>query len=271
MNGVSHKLTRRPASVAKLAITSVGFLVCCMTSFSQEVTWSSLSGRFLVDGPLPQVEPIDLGRDSCCIKANPADQRWLVGENQGIANVVISLRTSSRVEAPLPSKEVIPKEPMVLTNKGCSFSPRIVLLRTGQTLRITNEDPTTHNVAATLGRNASFNLVLPPKDFRDLPMKSAERKPLPVACNIHPYMRGYLSIRDDPYIAVSDSQGRFQIDPLPTGNWEFQLWHEGRYLPDARLVLNGQTKLTDARGRISLEIEPTKPLDLGDILIKPHN
>lgn len=269
MNGVSH-------NVVRLSIWSL-FCFClmpnCLALAADETNWPSLSGRVVIEGPVPKTEPLDLGRDSCCIEAKPTDQRWLVGAKGGLANVVISLKASSRVALPLPSDEpsdeTLSDEPIVLTNRGCSFSPRIILLRSGQTLRIANEDPTTHNVAATLGRNASFNLVLPPEDHRDLLMEYPERKPMPVACNIHPYMRGYVSVRNDPYVAITNTEGNFVINKVPTGTWEFQFWHEGRYLPGVSFVSNGKEYETDARGRIRLEIEPGKPLDLGDLRMKP--
>ncbi len=39
-------------------------------------------------------------------------------------------------------------------------------------------------------------------------------------------MRGWLLVRDTPYMAVTDQQGRFQIKGLPVGQWEFAFWHE---------------------------------------------
>ncbi len=267
MNGESHNLIL----LSTRWLIGCCLLTSCLTSIGEEPSWAMLTGRVLIEGPTPEAKPFDLGRDSCCIDAKPTDQRWLIGPEGGLANVVISLKASARTKVPLPTGDSISNKPIVLTNTGCSFSPRIVLLRSGQTLRIVNDDPTTHNVAATLGRNASFNLVLPPKDHRDLPMEFPERKPLPIACNIHPYMRGYVSVRSDPYIAITDSDGKFTIDPVPSGNWEFQFWHEGRYLPTAKFEFNGKPLQSDTRGRVRLEIQAGKANSLGSIRLRIDN
>ena len=53
-----------------------------------------------------------------------------------------------------------------------------------------------------------------------------ERLPGLVDCNIHPWMKGYLLVRDNPYMAVTGNDGSFLIANLPAGEWEFQAWHE---------------------------------------------
>lgn len=39
-------------------------------------------------------------------------------------------------------------------------------------------------------------------------------------------MRGYLILRDNPYMAVSDVDGKFIIRKLPVGTHKFRVWHE---------------------------------------------
>ncbi len=50
--------------------------------------------------------------------------------------------------------------------------------------------------------------------------------PTPVTCNIHPWMKGYVVAKDNPYMAVSKPDGTFEIKDLPGGELEFQAWHE---------------------------------------------
>lgn len=46
-----------------------------------------------------------------------------------------------------------------------------------------------------------------------------------LGCNIHDWMVGYVYVTDDPWFAVSDEQGRLNIDQLPAGNYSISLWH----------------------------------------------
>ncbi|MEO1496686.1 MAG: hypothetical protein AAFV43_06005 [Planctomycetota bacterium] len=215
-----------------------------------------ITGRFLVVGETPQPARLDPGRDACCREAGPIDESLLVGPEGGLANLVVWV--VSEVGTP---PRAAGAEPLVLTNAGCAFQPRVVLARVGQTLTLANDDPTTHNVNATFRRNASFNVVLEPNGRRDFLLDKVEPKPGPVACNIHPFMRSWVLVRDDPYFAVTTADGRFAIsEGLPAGRIRLQMWHEGRYLAGVSTV-HGET---DRRGR--LEIDPVEgPQDLGVI------
>jgi len=85
---------------------------------------------------------------------------------------------------------------------------------------------------------------------------------MPMACNIHPWMRGYLLLRSNPYMAKTDTDGRFTIENLPVGRHVFRLWHErvgylrnvtmGSLAVDSKgrltvTIRKGQNELTDAR------------------------
>ena len=80
-----------------------------------------------------------------------------------------------------------------------------------------------------------------------------ETLPTRVVCNIHPWMLGYVLIRDNPYMAKTDATGKFTIKNLPVGKWQFQVWHErAGYLQNATIA--GK----DAgwkRGRFEIEIK----------------
>jgi len=49
---------------------------------------------------------------------------------------------------------------------------------------------------------------------------------IPVKCNVHPWMRSYVSVFKHPYFSVSDQSGAFTIKGLPAGNYTVSAWHE---------------------------------------------
>jgi len=64
---------------------------------------------------------------------------FVVGADGAFANVLVN------VDGSFPNTAV-PTTPVVLNQKDCMYVPRVLGARTGQTLQVTNEDPTDHNV-----------------------------------------------------------------------------------------------------------------------------
>jgi hypothetical protein len=55
-----------------------------------------------------------------------------------------------------------------------------------------------------------------------------ERLPTYYRCDQAPWADGWIIVRNNPYMAVTDEQGTFTIPNLPPGEWEFRAWHERR-------------------------------------------
>jgi hypothetical protein len=86
-----------------------------------------------------------------------------------------------------------------------------------------------------------------------------------VQCNIHPWMTGYLVLRDEPYMAKTDENGKFLIENVPAGTHSFQFWHERcGYLQEVRFVAHGGETTTDKHGKADLSIRAGNN-DLGEI------
>ena len=84
-------------------------------------------------------------------------------------------------------------------------------------------------------------------------------------CNIHPWMKGYIIPRDDPYVTVSAADGTFEIKNVPAGaTLEFQLWHERcGYLKSVEAATGDKAS---TRGRIKIKIAAGDN-DLGEIKV----
>jgi hypothetical protein len=93
-----------------------------------------------------------------------------------------------------------------------------------------------------------------------------ENLPSPVSCSIHPWMRGWLLIKDHPYMGVSDADGKVVIKNLPVGKWTFQFWHERA--GNLREVKRNGESVQWTRGRLEVEIKPSLN-DLGEIKLGP--
>ena len=49
---------------------------------------------------------------------------------------------------------------------------------------------------------------------------------IPVECDVHDWMMGYIGVVDHPFFAVTGSDGSFEISGLPAGDYVIEAWHE---------------------------------------------
>ena len=170
--------------------------------------WGDLKGRFVFDGPPPERPKLQINKDvEFCGKHEPRSEKLVVHrDDRGIANVVLWLDTKAGETVPTHSSYAESATSKIkLANKGCRFDPHVCVLRTSQTLLIENADQIDHNTAAGLDRNDPFNDLTPSAKSSERPrFKQAERVPAQVQCSIHPWMIGWLVIKDHPYVAVTD-------------------------------------------------------------------
>ncbi len=118
-----------------------------------------------------------------------------------------------------------PAQPVVIDQKGCMFQPHVLALRANQPIEMTNSDSTAHNIHPVPTNNREWNKA-------ELPgSKMAETFPreeiaIPVKCNIHPWMRGYVAVFKHPFFAVTGKDGSFNLGNLPPGTYTIEVWHE---------------------------------------------
>lgn len=226
--------------------------------------WGSLSGRFAYFGDVPKPEKLDIIRDAdVCGKHGLVDESLVINkDNRGIANIVVWLY--SKKDVPVHPDLVDKSDPVTLDNLNCSFKPRVLRVRTGQVFRAVNSDPVPHNVACFAVRNEPFNLNISDDKPVERRFVKPELKPLKVDCSSHSWMKAYLVVSDHPYTAVTDRNGRFKIEKLPVGEWEFRFWHERLgYLPK----LDGKTVRELKRGGTKFSVTET-PIELGELALR---
>ena len=189
----------------------------------------AFSGRIVLDGDSPELAPLIAAGDKevkdqevCGVNGVP-NESVLVGEGNGIANVFVYLR-----RAPKGFKSEPPTEPVVLDQKGCIFLPHAALIQVDQPILVKSSDAVQHNVHTFPTKNQEVNLLVNPNEEKGIEIKygRAESDPLIVKCDIHTWMSSYHLVLDHPFMALTNEKGEFQIDGLPSGEYEFRIWHE---------------------------------------------
>jgi plastocyanin len=187
-------------------------------------TAAVLTGKVRYTGPRPARKRIDMSGDPACVEAHHGrayDESMVENPNRTLANVFVYIKSG------LEGKTFeTPTTPITIDQQGCWFRPRVLGIQTGQTLRVTNSDPVTHNIHPLAETNREWNHS---QGQGDPPIARRFTKPevmIRVKCNIHSWMHAFIGVLDHPYFAVTGADGSFEIHNVPPGDYVLAAWQE---------------------------------------------
>ena len=115
---------------------------------------------------------------------------------------------------------------MVLDQRGCIYTPRVLGARVGQTLQIRNSDEVLHNLHSLSPKANAFNVSQPKAGMTYEVKLKDEDAMLRLKCDIHSWMTAFVGVVNHPYFAVSGANGEFEIRDVPAGSHAIRVWHE---------------------------------------------
>ena len=206
-----------------------------------------LRGRVLYRGAKPTPVKISMNAEEWCEQAHQDgsvyEQPIFTGHDGGLTNAFVYIRTGLEGKAFEP-----PATPVRIDQHGCMFMPRVIGMRAGQTLAVTNSDQVSHNIHPLPRNNFEWNQQQSP-GAPDLARKFARPEiMIPVKCNVHAWMHAYIGVVEHPYFAVTAPDGAFEWTNVPPGDYEIAVWHE-------KLGTQEQKAHVDASGRATVEFE----------------
>ena len=200
-------------------------------------TPGAFTGKVVLKGDRAALPPLitqgsDVKDKEVCAAVDIPDERLVLGEANGVANVFIYL-----AKAPKNGKQLeVPAAPFFFDQKNCKFLPHCLIVPTGQTIKVLSDDSVAHNTHTYPNRNTSISSVVSAGDRVgqvEFKYTKAETAPFAVTCDFHGWMKAYHLPLDHPYYAVTDENGEFSIPDLPAGKHTFVVWHEaadGNYI-----------------------------------------
>lgn len=190
------------------------------------IDWANsgtISGTIHFAGKPPQRIPIDMAQDPACSLAPTNLTEQYVIENGGLDDVFVAIQNGLGDKAYAP-----PSMPVVMDQKGCRFVPHIIGVMAGQPIKFTNSDATMHNIhmVPTLSTNQTVDISQPPNGPGDTRTLSTPELMIPVRCNNHPWMEGFINVVSNPFYSVSEDGGHFTIKGVPPGNYTLVTDHQ---------------------------------------------
>lgn len=147
----------------------------------------------------------------------------LSGKVNGVSGVSVVYLEAAGKTFPAPEKHV------VIDQKGLLFQPHVAVVLVGTTVDFLNSDNVAHNVfwpSISGDKKAGHNLGTWPKGEKK-PFKFEKAGVVPLLCNVHPEMSGYVVVTPSPYYAETDASGNYKIANVPDGKYTATAWHEG--------------------------------------------
>ncbi|MGA8287116.1 MAG: carboxypeptidase regulatory-like domain-containing protein [Acidobacteriaceae bacterium] len=189
-------------------------------------TAGSVSGTIRFNGKAPTPIVIDMAQDPACSEGSktPNMTEQYVVHDDRLANVFVYVKDGLGNRIYMPTKT-----PVVLDQKGCRYIPHVIGAMIGQPVEFRNSDRTMHNIhIVPPGSDDSSGF-----DISQAPMAGTEQHifrhaglMIPVRCNNHPWMEAFLNVTKNPFFAVSNADGTYEIQGLPPGTYTLVAVHE---------------------------------------------
>jgi plastocyanin len=140
----------------------------------------------------------------------------------------------------------------VMDQKKMTFIPHVLAVAKGTTVDFLNSDPVGHNVYwPSVGGNKGLahNLGTWPQGVKKSFTFNSPGV-VPLLCNVHAEMAGYIFVTPGPYYALTNGSGDFVIKGVPPGHYTIKTWSErGRPIVQQIDVSGGTTTVNLAAGR----------------------
>jgi len=197
----------------------------------------TITGTVTFAGPPPPMGTLNMASEPQCTAAHrgPVPTGDALVKDGKVENAFVWIEDGlgSRV---FPQ----PTAPVVVDQKGCVFTPRVVGAQTGQPIRFVNSDPMLHNVHSTPSEAKGWNVSLAKQGVEREVRVAKPEVMIPLRCDVHPWMRGWIGVLDHPYFAVTGPDGKFALPFVPAGEYVVASWHERFGRREARVTVGAK-------------------------------
>jgi len=217
----------------------------------------SIKGTVKWQGALPHLFASEINKDlQIC---DPLSQkhrdleRLVVSPDGGVANTVVYLKdviAGKPMDLPAPRR--------FLNQKNCRYEPHLLLVPAEGTLTVKSSDPILHTVH--MSGSADYNLPFVAAG-QEISRQMTRQGTVELRCNAgHVWMNAEMIVASNPYYAVTDAQGNFELTDVPPGQYQIVAWHEGWRVVGESPLYDVMTQVRVRRPVFSAPIIWSKPV-----------
>ena len=207
--------------LAKLCMAILLALMAARAAQSSTDT-GGVTGKVTYVGTPAKAETIDMSKDPACVKLHVKPlltEKAVIGQGNTLGNVVVYISAGA---ADAPAEGMSEAH---LDQQDCRFNPHVLAVRVGQPVSFSNSDPLSHNIHTMAKVNREWNRIQPPQTPAFSYAYDKEEF-IPVKCNVHPWMLGYIAVLKTSHFAVTREDGKYTLPELPPGKYTVTAWHE---------------------------------------------
>lgn len=154
---------------------------------------------------------------------------------RGAARVVVSIEGVKAGEA---RQDVV----QVMDHRDLSFTPEVLIVRTGDTVRFVNSDGMPCRIYSA---SRAGNFVLGRKNRGSNAIRFERPGVIEVRCADHARIRAFILVKENPFFAITDANGAYTIRDIPEGHYTLQAWSAGRVIRRRTIDVRDGTQIVD--------------------------
>lgn len=160
---------------------------------------------------------VAIGKDKEVCGDSKLDPVLVVGSQGEVKNAVVQF-----VDLKQP---VTALKEAVLDQIKCEYTPHVLAIPAGTTVKIKNSDGILHNVHSFSEKNTPFNRAQP-KYLKELSERFTKPEIISLRCDVHGWMSAWIVVTEGPYFDVTPADGSFKMENVPVGKYTLEVWHE---------------------------------------------
>lgn len=137
-----------------------------------------------------------------------------------LADAVVVVKPAGGVAAGQPVRFAWP---LAMAQQNIAFNPYVLIVPVGSTVGFPNKDKVRHHVYS-FSATKKFELKLYGQQ-EERTVTFDKTGIVPLGCNIHDSMIGYVYVTDSPFSAKTNAAGEAVIHGLPAGTGSVSVWH----------------------------------------------
>jgi plastocyanin len=160
-------------------------------------------------------------------------ENWKVGPKGELGDVVVWIVDPKLKAVPITHPPIPPPE-IELKQLGCRYVPHVIAVQAGVNFKITNCDPTLHNIRAKIyvgpGQPPGADVF----NFGQASQGQTDEKEFDdpgiytLQCDVHGWMQCWVMVLKDGVFGVTGLDGRFKLESsadLADGDYKIDAWH----------------------------------------------